>query len=91
VRRERVGEYFDLTEESPYMLLVAPIRESLRLPVADGVKGLGLLKQARFHFAAVTHVDTRRGIQTVARQDNPLLYELLLRFEVVHALRRFGQ
>jgi len=81
VRRERVAEYFDLTEESPYMLLVAPILPDLRLPVAPGVKGLELLQQARSTLPAVTHVDYSARIQTVARPDNPLLYELLLRFE----------
>ncbi len=81
VRRERVAEYFELTEESPYMLLVAGIRPALRLPVAEGVKGLELLKQARSRLPAVTHVDYSARIQTVACEDNPLLYELLLRFE----------
>jgi carbamoyltransferase len=81
VRRERAADYFDLTEESPYMLLVAPILPALRLPVPAGVKGLALLKQARSTLPAVTHVDYSARIQTVARQDNPLLYELLLRFE----------
>jgi len=81
VRRERVADYFELIEESPYMLLVAPIQPALRLPVPTGVKGLELLKQARSTLPAVTHVDNSARIQTVARQDNPLLYELLLRFE----------
>jgi carbamoyltransferase len=81
VRRERAGDYFDLTEESPYMLLVAPILPELRLPVPAGVRGLELLKQARSTLPAVTHVDYSARIQTVARPDNPLLYELLLRFE----------
>jgi carbamoyltransferase len=81
VRRERVAEYFDLNEESPYMLLVAPVRKELRLPVPAGVKGLDLLKQARSTLPAVTHVDYSARIQTVTRQDNALLYELLCRFE----------
>jgi len=81
VRRERAAEYFDLTEESPYMLLVAPVRPELRLPVPAGVKGLELLQQTRSTLPAVTHVDWSARIQTVAREDNPLLYELLLRFE----------
>ena len=81
VRRERVGDYFDLTEESPYMLLVAAVRPELRLPVPPGMKGLELLKQARSQLPAVTHVDFSARIQTVSREDNPLLYELLLRFE----------
>jgi carbamoyltransferase len=81
VRRERVADYFDLTEESPYMLLVAPVRQELRLPVPAGVKGLELLKEKRSTLPAVTHVDYSARIQTVARQDNALLYELLCRFE----------
>jgi carbamoyltransferase len=63
------------------MLLVAPILPGLRLPVAPGVKGLELLQQTRSTLPAVTHVDYSARIQTVARPDNPLLYELLLRFE----------
>lgn len=81
VRRERVGDYFELTEESPYMLLVAPILPSLRLPMPAGVSGLELLKLPRSRLPAVTHVDYSARIQTVTREDNALLYELLLRFE----------
>jgi carbamoyltransferase len=81
VLRERVADYFDLKEESPYMLLVAPVREALRLAVPPGVKGLDLLKQARSTLPAITHVDYSARIQTVTRQDNALLHELLSRFE----------
>jgi carbamoyltransferase len=81
VRRERVEEYFDLSTDSPYMLLVAPVREELRLPAPSGGSGLELLKQVRSKLPAVTHVDYSARIQTVTRDVNPLLYELLLRFE----------
>ena len=81
VLRERVAEYFDLTDESPYMLLVALILPQLRLPAPPGVKGFDLLKQPLSQLPAVTHVDYSARIQTVAHPDNPLLYELLLRFE----------
>ena len=81
VRRERVADYFDLNVESPYMLLVAPIQPALRRPPAAGIKGLELLKQPRSTLPAVTHVDYSARIQTVARNENPLLYDLLLRFE----------
>ena len=81
VLRERVAEYFDLTEESPYMLLVAPILPELRRPAPPGVKGFDLLRQPLSQLPAVTHVDYSARIQTVARPDNALLYELLLRFE----------
>ncbi len=81
VRRERLGDYFDLTEDSPYMLLVAPILPSLRLPNPAGMRGLELLKQTRSTLPAITHVDYSARIQTVKREDNALLYELLSRFE----------
>jgi carbamoyltransferase len=81
VRRERVADYFELEVESPYMLLVAPVREELRYPLGPGLSGLELLKQKRSTLPAITHVDYSARIQTVDEADNPLLYELLLRFE----------
>lgn len=81
VRRERVEDYFDLSADSPYMLLVAPVRQELRLLAPATGKGLELLKQPRSQLPAVTHVDYSARIQTVTRDVNPLLYELLLHFE----------
>ena len=81
VRRERVNEYFELDVESPYMLLVAPLKSELRRPQPQDLKGLDLLKATRSTLPAITHVDYSARIQTVERNDNPLLYELLLQFE----------
>jgi carbamoyltransferase len=81
VRRERLEQYFDLSADSPYMLLVAPLRQEWRLPEPAGGRGLELLKQTRSKLPAVTHVDYSARIQTVTCEVNPLLYELLLRFE----------
>jgi carbamoyltransferase len=81
VRRERLAEYFDLDEDSPYMLLVAPVKESIRRPVPPGAKGLELLKQERSAIPAVTHVDFSARVQTVTREQNPRFYALLERFE----------
>jgi carbamoyltransferase len=82
VRRERVGDYFELDSESPYMLLVAPVRESLRLPPEDQTKqGLERLKELRSSIPAVTHVDYSARIQTVSREQNPRFYALLEKFE----------
>jgi carbamoyltransferase len=81
VRRERVGDYFELDADSPYMLLVAPVKAGLRQPLPPGVEGLELLKAPRSTLPAITHVDYSARIQTVTRQDNALLYDLLLRFE----------
>jgi carbamoyltransferase len=81
VRRERVTDYFELDVESPYMLLVAPVKKELCREVSLEVKGLDQLKEIRSTLPAITHVDYSARIQTVAREGNPLLYDLLLRFE----------
>ena len=81
IRRERVGDYFDLDADSPYMLIVAPVLEALRLPVSETARGLERLKQLRSTIPAVTHVDFSARIQTVARDQNPRLYDLLEQFE----------
>jgi carbamoyltransferase len=81
VRRERVADYFELDVESPYMLLVAPIRTDLRRPPPPDIQGFERLKQPRSTLPAVTHVDYSARVQTVERDGNPLLYDLLLRFE----------
>jgi carbamoyltransferase len=81
VRRERVSDYFELNEDSPYMLLVAGVRADLRQPLPAGTTGFELLKSARSTIPAVTHVDYSARVQTVTREINPRLYDLLLRFE----------
>jgi carbamoyltransferase len=82
VRRERVADYFELDVESPYMLLVAPVKKELCREVSPEIKGLERLKEIRSTLPAITHVDYSARIQTVAREGNPLLYDLLLRFEL---------
>ena len=81
VRRECAADYFELDVESPYMLLVAPIRPDLRRPPPPGLQGFERLNQPRSPLPAVTHVDYSARVQTVERDGNPLLYDLLLCFE----------
>ncbi len=81
VRRERVADYFDLNADSPYMLLAAPVKLELRKPLPAGISGIDLLKAERSTLPAVTHVDYSARIQTVARESNRLLYDLLSRWE----------
>jgi len=82
VRLERVRDYFELETESPYMLLVAPVRRELRIANSGPpASGLDRLKEPRSTLPAITHVDGSARIQTVTRDVNPLLYELLLQFE----------
>ena len=81
VRRERAADYFEMDAESPYMLLVAPVKQELRRDVSPNVKGFDRLKEIRSTLPAITHVDCSARIQTVSRESNSLLYDLLLRFE----------
>jgi carbamoyltransferase len=81
VRRERVADYFELDVASPYMLLVAPVKKELCREVSSEIKGLDRLKEIRSTLPAITHVDYSARIQTVEREGNPLLHDLLLRFE----------
>ncbi|HEV2762126.1 MAG TPA: carbamoyltransferase, partial [Pyrinomonadaceae bacterium] len=84
VLRERVADYFELDCDSPYMLLVAPVREDLRIPMTDaehGLFGVDKLNVPRSTIPAVTHVDYSARVQTVRREDNPLYHELLSAFE----------
>jgi carbamoyltransferase len=83
VLRERAGEFFDLEAESPYMLLVAPVRELWRRPVPGGLKGLDLLHAPRSAIPAVTHVDFSARVQTVGEGANPRFRALLERWEAV--------
>ncbi|MDQ3918603.1 MAG: carbamoyltransferase [Acidobacteriota bacterium] len=84
VLRERASEYFELEADSPYMLLVAPVREHLRRAMTEDEErlfGIEKLRVPRSSIPAVTHVDYSARIQTVRREDNPAYYELLSAFE----------
>jgi carbamoyltransferase len=80
VKRERVADYFDLNVDSPYMLLVAPVRQSLRTPT-PATGGLDRINQVRSSIPAVTHIDYSARVQTMSQDQNPLFYDLLSRFE----------
>lgn len=81
VLRDRVNDYFELDTDSPYMLLVAPVKEELRKSPGPDANGFDLLKVGHSTLPAVTHVDYSARIQTVSREANPLFYDLLLHFE----------
>jgi len=84
VLEERVSDYFDLDRPSPYMLLVAPVKEERRLPISEADKGkfgLELLNVPKSDIPAVTHVDYSARIQTVDAERNPLLHKLLKAFD----------
>lgn len=75
VLRERVSEYFELDRESPYMLLVAPVRRERRRRLdGDLLYRVGdmrqILRQPRSDIPAVTHVDYSARVQTVEPENN---------------------
>ena len=88
VLAEDVGEYFEMQGESPYMLLVAPVREGRRLPVDPGLFEsdadddlLRIVNQPRSDLPAITHVDYSARVQTVTQEDHPDFYRLLRAFK----------
>ena len=83
VLREHVNENFELDRNSPYMLLVAPVREERRIPMSEAQQklfGIERLNSPRSDIPAVTHVDYSARIQTVHRESHPVYYDLLQEF-----------
>jgi carbamoyltransferase len=86
VLREDVSEWFDLASDSPYMLVVADVRETKRRrmsPEEQALFGIDKLNVARSEIPAVTHVDYSARIQTVHAKTNPLFHRLLSRFKAL--------
>ena len=83
VLREHVADWFALDGESPYMLLVADVLESRRLPVPDSAGalwGIDRLNVPRSVVPAITHVDYSARIQTVRRDVSPLYHDIIAAF-----------
>ena len=84
VKTERASDYFGIKsdEDSPYMLIVAPLKEEHRRAVtSDPRDGVDRVNEVRSTLPAITHVDHSARIQTVDTQRNPRLHQLLSAFE----------
>ena len=84
VLAEKVQEWFEIDSESPYMLMVAGVREDKRIAMTDEQKklfGIDLLNIPRSQIPAITHVDYSARIQTVHAETNPKFYDLIREFE----------
>jgi len=86
VLREDVADWFELDGDSPYMLLVADVREELRREMTEEEKalfGIDKLNVPRSTIPAVTHVDYSARIQTVHEETNPRYHQLISRFKAL--------
>lgn len=84
VLAERVGDYFEFSGDSPYMLFTAPVKPEHRRTPEPGKDQSDLLAQVnavRSDIPAVTHVDYSARIQTVDRTTHPLLHAVLTAFD----------
>jgi carbamoyltransferase len=81
VLADEAANYFDLRQESPYMLLVYPVSKAHRREIdAAGKTGIDLLKVTRSDIPAVTHVDYSARVQTVDPVRNPFINGVMQRF-----------
>ena len=84
ILRDDVADWFDLAEDSPYMLIVADVAPQRRHAMSEAeaaLFGIDKLNVARSQIPAVTHVDYSARIQTVHRETNPRYHALLSSFK----------
>lgn len=80
VMAEYASEYFEFDSNSPYMLLVHPLKESIREELPKGYNEMPLrekLAVVRSEYPAITHIDFSARIQTVHRETNPRYWNLI--------------
>ena len=86
VLREDVADWFEVESDSPYMLLVADVRQDRRRAMTSeehSLFGIDKLNVVRSQIPAVTHIDYSARIQTVHANTNPLFHRLLERFKAL--------
>lgn len=86
IKEEKVHEWFEFEHSSPYMLMVANVKESHQTAMTDAQKqlfGIEKLNIPRSSMPAITHVDYSARLQTVAKDVNPRYYQLLDAFETL--------
>ena len=85
VLRERASEYFEMNCDSPYMLLVAPVKKERQLPMTEeqqkSLWGIAMLNVPRSDIPAITHIDYSARVQTVDRDVSPDYYDLIKEFD----------
>ncbi len=84
VLKEHMSQWFDLESDSPYMLIVAPVKKEKQISSSiaenDTLEGFAKLKKRRSQIPAVTHVDYSARVQAVDKAKNDLYYDLIHSF-----------
>ena len=86
VLREDVSDWFDLKNDSPYMLLVADIKKEAQIPMTpeqEKLFGIDKLNIKKSKIPAATHVDYSARVQTVHKETNPRYYKLIEKFKEI--------
>jgi carbamoyltransferase len=82
VLSESASQWFEIKNDSPYMLQVAPVKKSKQVKTKQNKKlfGIDQLNLKRSSIPAVTHVDYSARVQTVHKETNPVFHELITAF-----------
>jgi carbamoyltransferase len=84
VLEEDIEEHFELDRPSPYMLIVAPIREDKKIPLPHDYNEKTLYERLYFlrsDLPSITHIDYSARIQSVSKETNPRYWELIHEFK----------
>jgi carbamoyltransferase len=84
VLRENVSEWFEHDTDSPYMLIVADVKNDKRLALTkeqESLFGIDKLNVPNSSVPAITHVDYSARIQTVHVDTNPLYHAVISKFK----------
>ena len=84
ILEEKISDWFDNIKKSPYMLLTTNVKKTKLIELSSDQKrkkGIDLLKVSRSEVPAITHIDNSARIQTVNKNENKKIYDLLKKFE----------
>lgn len=81
VLKEDAKEYFEMDDESPYMLSTYYVKKELRKEQNNELQGMEKLMQVRSNIPAVTHLDYSARVQTVSEESNKFIHKLLTKYK----------